>query len=90
MSDYLYREVILWLVTWGAPPCPHQGPPTCPYMDMMQNSFGCGLRCRPLRPHNAQGPATSIRGPGASPWLTAHKVPPAHRLAGSVKVVPLL
>lgn len=30
----------------------------------------------------------SIRGPGGSPWLTDHKVPPAHRLAGSAKVVP--
>ena len=28
-----------------------------------------------------------IRGPGASPWLTAHNVPPAHRLAGSTKAV---
>lgn len=35
-----------------------------------------------------RAPTVSIRGPGGSPWLTAHKVPPAHRLAGSAKVVP--
>lgn len=30
----------------------------------------------------------TVRGPGAIPWLTAHAVPPPHRLAGSAKGVP--
>lgn len=50
------------------------------YMDMMHIPGLCDFT-------GTRDLATPIRGLGVSPWFTAHKVPPAHRLAGSTKAV---